>query len=850
MSGLGAGRLFVHLCRETGLSWAVTTSAAPETPLTCATAAKPGKGDFATLCAAAGRCEALIAWGAAKLVAALVGSCQGAGVDPGVLAGLERFWQGAAPTIEMGDLAGQPPPRKEAAADARGVAAQYWAAGTAGLLPAGAVPSLEQWALMYAFEQQRHIVCEAVAGAGKTTTLLLCARRRVKASVLLLTYNKRLQLEVSRRAAALPGSRVTVLTYHAAAGKSYGGVVQNDEAFRRVVQASPENPLRFDALMVDEAQDMSVEYFAFVRHLLRANPGAQVVVVGDARQAINEYRGARPEFLTRAAALYTPFVADRPWSACRLSVSHRLTPETAAFVNTHLYGAPVITGGNLRDRGRRPVYAVSGSKEGVTKELASAVKQAVAEFGAEGVFVLAPSVRNLSNSQSPLADLVRRHLAGIPTFVANQDDTRVDADLIRGKLAILSFNAAKGCERPCVIAVGIDETYFDYFDLTWAEPRAVPNVVTVAATRASALLIVVANARRTIRTVAFDRLGLDADIRVGGKTSPARPVVKARPLERDRKLSVSNLVRHLHPETVSAAMARVFVDPAVGGLAERLRALPAGAAAESKIRFGAFCEDLGFVYGVVAPVLAEVAREGATAFGEGLDAPTIVADVDAIRPFSSDITAEEYNAYPAQFWERVTEAALTPCADRSAAEWGRLTVARQALEAGHHHIARQVADYDWVNWDALVSTRDAILRVLEGIAGKFEVVLEPMTIGPRTVVGRADFIDEGGVVWEFKYASEYCEEHALQLACYLALRGGGEGVLFSVQRREAWTVRLEPEDALPLLTLLVEKARDAPIDIFALVERFDRGLVLPDYLTGDDAAAAAAPANFGQDDVY
>ncbi len=235
-----------------------------------------------------------------------------------------------------------------------------------------------------------------------------------------------------------------------------------------------------------------------------------------------------------------------------------------------------------------------------------------------------------------------------------------------------------------------------------------------------------------------------------------------------------------------------------------------------------------------------------------------VADGEAVRPFSTDITATEYAAYPDLFWEKVTEAALTPCEDRSPAEWGRLAVARNAMEGGHHHVARQVTGYDWVRGDALNDARDTILQVLEGIAGSFEARLPSVTVGPNIIVGRADFVEGvcagacvgacvcAGVVWEFKNAGEYCEEHALQLACYLALRGGGDGVLLSVLRREAWSVHVAPEDAHALLRTLALKVREPAVDIFTLIERFDAGQPLEAPAVFDEPAAAG----WELDDVF
>jgi hypothetical protein len=705
--------------------------------------------------------------------------------------------------------------------DAAAVAAAYASgAYSRAILPAAAEPSAEQRRILFAFERGRNIVCRAVYGAGKTTTLLLCAARRPGAACLLLTYNKGLQLDVARRAQrAAPN--MTVATYHSAAGRAYGCVVQNDEVFRAVVRAAPPSPPAFDVLLLDEAQDMSIEYYAFVRWLLAARPDAQLVVVGDERQAINEYRGSRAEFLTEAARIYA--APRSAWEECTLSVSHRLTPATAAFLNRHLLGGlPVVVGGNRREPNEPPRYVAARTKADLVAALAAQVRDAAATYGPAGVFVLAPSVRNMTGSVSPLAELVRRHLAGIPTYVAGTDEGRVDADLIAGKLAILSFNASKGRERPCAILVGFDEGYFDYYDRAWAAERSVPNVLAVAASRASARLVIVATSWRTLRTV--DRQALDATATIVG-TKPSAPKIRDRPARKVRPVSVTDLVRHLHPETVAAALRLVDVGPPLADVRARVAALPPAVLPATKVRFGDLYEDLSFAYGIVAPVLAELERTGTSGFGAGLDAPTIVAAPADVRPLSADITAAEHAAYPEDFWEDVTSAALTEPADRTLVDWMRLAVARHAMEGGHHHVARQVADYGWIDGAALRAARDAILGALRGIGGEFEVMLPEAPVGDVVVMGRADFVADDGTVWEFKSCGVYREEHALQLACYIALRGGGKGVLFTGCTVHGVTVARA--DAAPLLAALADKVREPTVDIFSLIDAFDRGVDEP-----------------------
>lgn len=771
---LMASLLFFNISRG-GLTWVV--AAAPPPPGAAATRGTP-----ADLARAAAGCGAAVAWDARRQLAALAARAPAlAGITP----------------VELGEIAGAAP---AAPYDADAVAGAYFAAGAA---PA-VTPTAEQWAVANATARGLNVLCRAVAGAGKTTTLLFCAARAPTRAHTLLTYNKRLQVDVARRARP----NVAVMTYHAAAGRAYGTLIRNDEQLRRHVRAgAPETPLRFDVLLIDESQDMAVEYFALVRHLLAANPGARLIVVGDELQSINEYRGAHPGFLTEAPALY-----GGEWASCRLGVSHRLTPATAAFVNTHLYRASAIVGGNHRDADRAPLYIAAGGKAAVTRALAAAVKEAIAEFGPAGVFVLAPSVRDLATKQSPVAELVRRHLAGVPVFVAGNDDN--DETLTRGKLAVLSFNAVKGCERPCVIVVGLDETYFRFFNREWADPRRLPNILAVAATRAISRLIVIASAKDTLRTVDATRLAATAAVR-GEPAPPRRPRAASTVRRRKTTVPVARLVRHLHPETVRDAAALIVSADAADAAAPRDCPRP-----EGRVVFGTTSEDLSFVYGTLAVVLAEVARRGGSDFGA-------VPEDAATTPFGDQITADEYAAYPAEFRERVGDALATNCADRGPAEWAALAVAHSALREGRHHIARQVTHYDWVDAAALAAARDVVVRALEGRTGEFWAAARA-TVGHKTVVGVADFLENpsaahpAGLVWEFRLG-ELCEEQELELACHLAARGGGEGRLVSILCREARDVSVAADDAATLLAMVIERAPVPPRPVAQLIADFDAG---------------------------
>ena len=75
-------------------------------------------------------------------------------------------------------------------------------------------PSSEQLAIIQAAGEGKSVAVDAVAGSGKTTTILFLADKYPGKTFLLLTYNARLKLEVRQKASELQLKNLEVHTYH------------------------------------------------------------------------------------------------------------------------------------------------------------------------------------------------------------------------------------------------------------------------------------------------------------------------------------------------------------------------------------------------------------------------------------------------------------------------------------------------------------------------------------------------------------------------------------------------------------------------------------------------------------
>ena len=335
-----------------------------------------------------------------------------------------------------------------------------------------------------------NVVLDAVAGSGKSTTVLSLARQIPdKTRILQLAYNATLRAEVKAKLKDREIKNVSVHTFHSLAVKYYLPSAHTDTGINKIVREDMSPKLKipkYEIIVLDEAQDMSFLYFQFmVKFAFDMGTKFQLCVLGDYMQGIYEFKGADIRSLTHAHIIWRnhPLLSSRVFQQCTLQTSYRITNQHARFNNDVLLGMPRLKA--IKD-GPLVEYIRDNRINSERRVIAKIMQLINAGVSPGDIFVLAASVKGVNSNVRRMENaLVERD---IPCYVPMFDNEGFEDRVIEGKVAFSTFHSVKGRERPIVIVMGFDQSYFNIYGQELPTDKC-PNAIYVACTRSTNKLI-------------------------------------------------------------------------------------------------------------------------------------------------------------------------------------------------------------------------------------------------------------------------------------------------------------------------------------------------------------------------
>ena len=332
-----------------------------------------------------------------------------------------------------------------------------------------------------------NIKIDAVAGSGKTTTILHMSLENPIKKIFQITYNNLLKREVRKKASELCIKNVEIHTYHSLAVKYYNLYAYTDEEIKKIIssnQSINKNYYQIDILFIDETQDMVLDYYKLIKKFIAdTNSQPQIIILGDKYQGIYDFKGANTKFLT---------LADKIWNVefknFNLSTSYRLTNQIAWFINNIMLGYKRI---DTVKNGCKVDYYISNPftiYKKIGKYLIDNIKKK--KILASDIFILIPSLKTIDSPYKKLENYLVRH--DIKCITPISDDTKLDDKTILNKVVFTTYHQAKGRERKIVVLYNFDNSYVEYYTReTILSTKICPNILYVGATRASEKLILI-----------------------------------------------------------------------------------------------------------------------------------------------------------------------------------------------------------------------------------------------------------------------------------------------------------------------------------------------------------------------
>ncbi|AYV80277.1 MAG: DEXDc helicase [Gaeavirus sp.] len=346
-------------------------------------------------------------------------------------------------------------------------------------------PSTEQTTII---NSQTNAIIDAVAGSGKTTTILHMAYKYPKARMIQITYNSMLKHEVRKKVRSTRLTNLTVHTYHSLAVSYYDPSSYTDEGIKQILIRNKPCKLNtpFDIILIDETQDMMTDYFLLIKKFIYDTHSTPIIYIfGDRFQGIYEFKGANSKFLTLAQKLW-----NIPFKNLTMSTSYRLTNQISWFINNCMLNYTRI---KTIKNGPKVDYHICNPYE-IYKTIGKQILHLIytEKHKPEDIFILVPSIKSTNPPYKKLENyLVSKKLKCMTPI---SDDAKLDDKIINDKIVFTTLHQSKGRERKIVIIYNFDSSYFTYY-LKDEDKSKCPNILYVGATRAIHKLILIRDSK-------------------------------------------------------------------------------------------------------------------------------------------------------------------------------------------------------------------------------------------------------------------------------------------------------------------------------------------------------------------
>ena len=562
-------------------------------------------------------------------------------------------------------------------------------------------------------------------GSGKTTSILTIARE-TQLVILQVTYNKSLKMEVREKTKEM--SNIMIHTYHSLALYLFEVNGYDDNMMKKILEEKmvPKRQIAFDLFCIDETQDQTQLYYEFMKYVISFNEKQyQLYILGDENQGIYEFKGTDVRYLTFAEHIWA-----KQFEEHTLSTSYRLTHPIAKFINQHVIHKDRIN--TVKDG--PPVCYVRCDPFDISHSTFLMTK--LRKYSPDDIFVLAPSIKGEIPIKHLENILVKN---GIPCYFPLSDDTKLDEEIISGKVVFCTYHQSKGRERKCVVVYNFDMSYFTFYARDY-DPSVCPNTMYVALSRASEQLILL-ESFKSEPCQFLKKVGPSSIIDFHEIFYDGRGKKDAMKETKIHDTDVTGLLKFIKDTYIFQ------LKPMVAKLFTTVKPVRYKVFIPDKISHGNTYESVSEINGLVIPCIYECETKGISTIISYVDEHMLRTKKKYVKDYYEKHINEKYSSLEQYIY---------------------YTMIYMSLTSGIINNLAQIVDVSWLN-DRIVDECHQLLTEELSDCAMYEVPISHdcfyQEYGTIHLNGRVDALD-GNTVYEIKCVEMLTLEHYLQLVVY------------------------------------------------------------------------------------
>jgi len=661
------------------------------------------------------------------------------------------------------------------------------------------IPSAEQQYIVDTLSDH-NITVDAIAGAGKSSTVLFIAEKYKNSHILVLTYNAQLKAETRKR--AINSTNLDVHSYHSFCVTNYNPMAYTDDVINTIIQENTQSNsldgISYDVIIADEAQDITPLFYKllckiFVDNIKRET--CRLVIMGDQMQSIYKFRESDCRFITMSEKIFNSFNQFQ-WKSATLSESFRCTIPMVQFINDCMIGYKRMI--SKKESKFKPDYVICNSYGKYPQKL---LKDYLKIYKPQDIFILAYSIKDKTPIKN-LANYITNNL-DTPIYCSSSDQDSLDSRVIENKLVLTTIHQAKGRERKVVIFFGFDEGYFEYYD-TKSNKTLCPNELYVAMTRSSERLSIIHDQKKGyLPFLNIQKLRSCTNFVDESKTQ----ILKKSIVTTADTYTVSELVSYL-PFSIEHLCTKYFTVKQLKDTEYKLD-IPTIVKMENTAGLSIF-ESVSDITGIAIPAYFEYSILGnSTLFGKNLIENRIQKlEQDSFENESKLIMITKLKKFSKtlkQFYKNNIE--TIDIKNLAVSDLLKIALYYSAQQNKTDYKLKQITEFNWLTPFML---NEGIQRMKAEIKSENKLLFEEsvdIVYSGNLIIGEIDCIDlTNKIVYEFKCTKDLTVSHMIQLCIYMYIYGMEDYRyrLFNIFTNEIREISSTRENLGEMIKILIE----------------------------------------------